>query len=43
MARNTFIVPTAPTVASMTVRFGAGATSSDRWDAKEQGKAVGAL
>lgn len=40
MSRNHFIVPTAPTEASMTVRFGAGATAGDRWDLKEQGKAV---
>lgn len=40
MSRNHFIVPTAPTKASKTVRFGAGATAGDRWDLKEQGKAV---
>lgn len=40
MSRNHFIVPAAPTEPSITVRFGAGATANDRWDIKEQGKAV---
>jgi len=40
MSRNHFIAPTAPTESSMTVRFGAGNSSGDRWDLKEQGKAV---
>jgi hypothetical protein len=40
MSRNHFIVPTAPTESSKTVRFGAGNAANDRWDLKEQGKAV---
>lgn len=40
MSRNHFIVPTAPTESSMTVRFGAGNAANNRWDLKEQGKAV---
>lgn len=40
MSRNHYIVPTAPTRASRTVRFGAGALLANRWDMKEQGKAV---
>lgn len=40
MSRSHFIVPTAPTDASMTVRLGAGNSLGDRFDLKEQGKAV---
>ena len=40
MSRNHFIAPTIPTAPSMTVRLGAGAASGDRFDLKEQGKAV---
>jgi hypothetical protein len=34
------IVPTAPSKAAMTVRFGAGSSPSDNWDQKEISKAV---
>lgn len=40
MSRSHFIVPTAPTEASMTVRLGAGNAAVNRFDLKEQGKAV---
>jgi hypothetical protein len=40
MSRNHFIAPTVPTESSMTVRFGAGNAANNRWDPKEQGKAV---
>lgn len=40
MSRSHYIVPTAPTFSSTTVRLGAGATANDRFDLKEQGKAV---
>lgn len=38
--RNHSIVPTSPTQSSMTVRLGAGSTANDRFDLREQGKAV---
>lgn len=40
MSRDHRIVPTAPTSASKTVRLGAGNSLGDRFDLKEQGKAV---
>lgn len=40
MSRDHRIVPTAPTDSSKTVRLGAGNTLGDRFDLKEQGKAV---
>lgn len=40
MSRSHFIAPTAPTMSSRTVRFGAGAAAGNRWDASETGKAV---
>lgn len=40
MSRSHFLVPTAPTEASMTVRLGAGNAAANRFDLKEEGKAV---
>ena len=40
MSRAHRIVPTAPTEASLTVRLGGGNALNDRFDIKEQGKAV---
>jgi hypothetical protein len=40
MSRSHFSTPTAPTRASVAVRFGAGALLANRWDSKEEGKAV---
>ena len=40
MSRAHRIVPTVPTEASVTVRLGAGNTTSDNFDLKEQAKAV---
>lgn len=40
MSRNHYIVPTAPSESSQTVRLGAGNAAGDRFDLKEQGKIV---